>query len=108
MLRPAVGLVLLALAAGCSVDSPPVVPDNSPMASSSPAATAASTISTVSPQPRRSATSTPSEPREPTMDADAALRDVRTLAGDIGPREATSENFAEAADLVHTRLARLG
>jgi Zn-dependent M28 family amino/carboxypeptidase len=42
------------------------------------------------------------------MDADAALRDVRTLAGDIGPREATSDNFAEAADLVHARFARLG
>ena len=107
MLRPAAGLALLALAAGCSVDSPPV-PENSSIASSAPAATATPTIRTASPQPRESATSTPREPREPTMDADAAVRDVRRLAGDIGPREATSDNFAEAADLVHTRFDRMG
>jgi hypothetical protein len=107
MLRPAAGLALLALAAGCSVDSPPV-PENSAIASSAPAATATPTIRTASPQPRESATSTPREPREPTMDADAAVRDVRRLAGDIGPREATSDNFAEAADLVHARFDRMG
>ncbi len=100
---------MLALAAGCSVASPPVLPENSSIASSSPAATAATpTLSSASPQPRPSATSTPPEPREPTMDADAALRDVRRLAGEIGPREATSDNFAEAADLVHLRFDRLG
>ena len=42
------------------------------------------------------------------MDARAALRDVHTLAADIGPREATSSNFAEATDLVRARFARLG
>src|SRR5215213_3844329 len=98
MLGPTLGLAVLALAAGCSVDSPPVVPDSSSVASSSPAATAAPTISTASPQPRRSVTSTPIEPRLPTRDADAALRDVCMLYCDSDPREATSENFAEAAD----------
>ena len=41
------------------------------------------------------------------MDADAALRDVRRLAGDIGPERHVG-HFAEAADLVHTRFDRLG
>ena len=42
------------------------------------------------------------------MDAAAALRDVRRLADDIGPREATSRGFARAADLVEGRFADLG
>jgi Zn-dependent M28 family amino/carboxypeptidase len=42
------------------------------------------------------------------MNAGAALRDVRRLASGIGPREATSDNFAEAADLVEARFERLG
>jgi Iap family predicted aminopeptidase len=42
------------------------------------------------------------------MNAGAALRDVRRLASGIGPREATSENFFEAADLVEARFERLG
>jgi acetylornithine deacetylase/succinyl-diaminopimelate desuccinylase-like protein len=108
MLRPALGLAVLALVAGCTVDPPPVQPENSSVAPTLPAATATPTISPASPQPRQSATSTPRRPREPTMDAGAALRDVRTLATDIGPREATSDNFAEAADLVEARFDRLG
>ena len=42
------------------------------------------------------------------MNARAALRDIVHLASDIGPREATSRNFAEAAAFVHTRFERLG
>lgn len=42
------------------------------------------------------------------MDARAALRDIRHLASEIGPREATSRNFAEAATFVERRLERLG
>jgi hypothetical protein len=98
---------LLALTAGCSVDSPPVLPENPSVAATSPAATATPTTSSAGPQPRQSATATPTI-AEPTMDADAALRDVRRLAGDIGPREATSDNFAKAADLVQARFDRLG
>lgn len=53
------------------------------------------------------ATVTPtSAPRE--FDAQAALNVVRHLAGDIGPREATSDNFAEAADFVAARLSDAG
>ena len=36
------------------------------------------------------------------------LADVRRLATDIGPREATSRNYARAADLVDDRFTRLG
>jgi Iap family predicted aminopeptidase len=42
------------------------------------------------------------------MNARAALRDVVHLASDIGPREATSRNFATAASFVETRFERLG
>ena len=42
------------------------------------------------------------------MDARAALRDIRHLASDIGPREATSRQFAEAATFVEKRFERLG
>jgi hypothetical protein len=42
------------------------------------------------------------------MDPRAALRDIRHLAADIGPREATSRNFAETATFVERRFDRLG
>jgi Zn-dependent M28 family amino/carboxypeptidase len=42
------------------------------------------------------------------MDARAAMRDIIHLAEDIGPREATSRNFGEAAGFVHARLEQLG
>ena len=42
------------------------------------------------------------------MDARAAMRDIVHLAEDIGPREATSRNFDEAAAFVETRFERLG
>ena len=42
------------------------------------------------------------------MNARAALRDIVHLAADIGPREATSDNFADAAQFVQTRFERLG
>ena len=42
------------------------------------------------------------------MNARAALRDIVHLASDIGPREATSDNYAEAAKFVEARFERLG
>jgi hypothetical protein len=42
------------------------------------------------------------------MDARVAMRDIVHLAEDIGPREATSRNFVEAAAFVETRFERLG
>ncbi|GAA3624254.1 hypothetical protein GCM10022236_28240 [Microlunatus ginsengisoli] len=42
------------------------------------------------------------------MEAANVLRDIGHLAGEIGPREATSANFREAADFVERRFERLG
>jgi Zn-dependent M28 family amino/carboxypeptidase len=42
------------------------------------------------------------------MNARAALRDIVHLASEIGPREATSDNYAEAAAFVEARFERLG
>ena len=42
------------------------------------------------------------------MNARAALRDIDHLADDIGPREATSDKFTEAAQFVQARFERLG
>lgn len=42
------------------------------------------------------------------MDEDAALRDIRRLADETGPREATSGRYAEAAALVERRFTDLG
>ena len=64
--------------------------------------TAGPTAST--PQPTRSPTPTPPV----RFDAAEALQDVRHLARDIGPREATSRNFAQAADFVEKRFENLG
>ena len=100
----ALSLVLLAL--GCSpsptapssADPSPLPAPSAPSASSSP------------PAPSRSpaAGSKPSATPRPAMDARAALRDIVHLAEEIGPREATSRNFAKAAAFVETRFERLG
>jgi hypothetical protein len=51
---------------------------------------------------------TPTHAAEPEFDAKDALDDIDRLADDIGPREATSDNFEEAADLVEERFEKLG
>jgi hypothetical protein len=60
------------------------------------------------PAPSTAPSSTAPRPNPVRFDADRALRDIRRLATDIGPREATSKNFAEAADLVEKRFEDLG
>ncbi len=70
-----------------------------------PAATPSRTAPTASPSPTRSPTA---GPRPPRVDANRVLRDIETLAVDIGPREATSRRYARAADWVERRLTRLG
>ena len=101
-------LSLVVLTLGCSAtptDPPTTIP--SPVAANTPPATKARPTA---PAPSRTAVTTPrpSATPRPTMNAPAALRDVRHLAFDIGPREATSRNFAEAAAFVETRFERLG
>lgn len=89
---------------------PTQAPDRS-VTTSPPAPAPPSRRPTASPSaaPRRTPdppAPTPSEP--PAFRVAPVLADIERLAGDIGPREATSEGFAEAADLVERRLERLG
>lgn len=111
----ALAVVGLAAVTGCGAQPAPApAPAVSSTVPASPSSTAsASTASptptptpTASPTPTPSPTATP--PPVPRFDADAVLADVRRLASDIGPREATSRNFRRAADLVDDRFASLG
>ena len=85
--------------AGSSATPSPSAATGPSSASAPPTATASPTT----PQPTRS----PSRPPV-RFDADEAMQDVRHLAQDIGPREATSRNFAQAADFVEKRFEDLG
>jgi hypothetical protein len=98
MRRVVTALFLAVLTLGCS-QSPRA-------ASTSPPATPSS----ATPSPKQTAVKTPvpSPTPRPTMDARAALRDIGHLASEIGPREATSRNFAKAAAFVERRFERLG
>jgi Peptidase family M28 len=103
------------LLAGCSADASSPTSSTPSSASSAPSETAAPTPTTpaatprptpsVSPGPTRSSTA---PPRTARVDADRVVRDIETLAVDIGPREATSRRYARAADWVERRLTRLG
>ena len=104
---------------GCTEDPVPaptsgVTPSSSPSASpsSSPPSSPSSSPPTTTTTP--SATSTPSptpvaDPVTPDdLDAATAVAAVRHLAGRIGPREATSPAFEDAAAWVGERFAALG
>ena len=108
MRRAIAALSLLVLTAACS----PSTPGSSPI-TSSPADRPTSPVpstspSAASPSATVTATPTPSATPRPTMNAGAAFRDIVHLAVDIGPREATSDNFADATKFVQTRFERLG
>jgi len=88
-----------------SATEPPSRAPSAPAPSPPPPNTpGASTPGPSAPNPTPIPTRTPA----PAFDARDALRDIDTLADDIGPREATSKNFDEAADLVEERLEKLG
>jgi Peptidase family M28 len=107
-MRVAAALCLVVLAAGCSDTAPDRSADDSaPAAATSSPAVTPGPVS-AAPSQSASRTPTPSAAPNPTMDARAALRDIRHLASGIGPREATSRNFAEAADFVEARFTDLG
>jgi hypothetical protein len=112
MRRAVAALSLLVLAVACSPSATGPEAGSSPMASSTPAATgpaAGSPTNPASATPRSTATPKPTaSPKPPAMNARAALRDIDHLADDIGPREATSDNFIEAAKFVQARFERLG
>ena len=107
-------LVVVFLLAGCTIGAPdPATSATSPLPSALPASTpTASPSRTPTPQattptPTPTPTATPT-PRPVRFDARRVERDISHLAGDIGPREATSRNYAEAADWVERRLENLG
>lgn len=133
-IRPlATGLLVGLAMAGCSLAAPsgsssPGSAADSPSnatvepgssAPGSPAATA-SRPTTGSPAPTASRPTTGSPPAgpstapvptrtpEPKFDARDVIADIERLAGDIGPREATSKNFDRAADLIEKRFADQG
>ena len=102
------------LLAGCTIGAPdPTTSGTTPLPStpllSTPSATPSRTptpqVTTPTPTPTPTATPTPRPVR---FDARRVERDIKHLAGDIGPREATSRNYAEAADWVERRLENLG
>ena len=98
---------VIALLSGCTPD--PVTPAPAP---STPAPTTAPpAVESPTPATTPSATPTPTPTPKPApvrFDARRVERDIRHLAVDIGPREATSRNFAQAANWVERRLEGLG
>lgn len=88
----------LALLAGCSGSG------TGGSGTASPAPTSATSPATASPAPSSPTTSTP----PPAVEVDRVLATIRTLSERIGPREATSVAFREAAALVERRLSDLG
>ena len=107
MRRALAALLLLALARMFCVGAGTPSTSSSPAEGSTSAAPSASPAA-VSPSPTAVATPTPRATPRPAMNARAALRDIVHLASDIGPREATSDNFREAATFVEARFERLG
>lgn len=108
MRRAVTALSLVALTLGCSASqSEPSATDPSPAAATTSAASTAGPT-TAAPRQIASRAPTPTATPRPTMNARAALRDIRHLATEIGPREATSPNFAEAAAFVENRFEGLG
>ena len=85
-----------------AVDSSIAASPSSTTRSATPAATPTEASPPTTPQSTRS----PAPPVR--FDAPSALQDVRHLAREIGPREATSRNFAKAADFVEGRFEDLG
>jgi microcompartment protein CcmK/EutM len=90
------------LLSGCDSDpSPP---------RTNAATTSAPTSASATPTPSNSSptAATPSETDALAFDAAAATRTVGVLAGDIGPREATSPSYRRAARFVEEQLRSLG
>ena len=104
-----VAALLCAVAAtnACGGETPE---SNTPAPSSSPSARGSVATSDPSPDspPSEASTSPPAAVRSEDFDAGVAYALVRTLAVEIGPREATSPAYDRAAELVSRRLSRAG
>ncbi|MFC7619181.1 M28 family metallopeptidase [Microlunatus sp. GCM10028923] len=102
------GMIMIILLVGCTPDPGSPVPDptlSGPSTASGPPSGTPSR-SRVTPTP---SSPSPSPPRaRAEVSARRMVADVQRLAGDIGPREATSKAFHEAADLVEERFRELG
>jgi aminopeptidase S len=112
MRRVMAALLPLVVMVACSAAPPGAPPtSSSPAASSSPAdgtALPGGSLTAVPPSRTAAATPTPRATPEPAMNARTALRDIIHLASNLGPREATSDNFTEAAHFVQARFEALG
>jgi hypothetical protein len=113
------GLVLGLLLGACTATTPAgTAPPTGPSAGETvsatelptgqPAPSSPTPAASTSRTPTTAPTPIPTRTPVPKFDARDALADIETLADDIGPREATSKNFDEAADLVEQRLEKLG
>lgn len=108
MRRAAAALLLLVLTVACSASAPGSSSTTSSPAAGSTSAAPSASHTTTTPNPTAVGTPTPRATPPPAMNARAALRDIVQLASEIGPREATSDNYAEAAAFVEARFERLG
>lgn len=100
--REFVGLGLVGLgSSGCTREPTGREPVERPTRTRTPAPTPTPTRS---PTPTRTATPTPA----PEFDTTAAVRHVEELAGRIGPREATSAAYRQAADYVERQFRLAG
>ena len=106
--RVALLLTLAVLLPSCTSDPPTSAAPEKATTATSPGGTpeppSTSTTDSAASEPQ----ATESSEAPVTFDADAALATVRRLAGEIGPREGTSEAYAEAAALVADRFRALG
>lgn len=108
MRRALAALLPLVLSVACSAPAPGSASTNSSPADGATSPVPSASPTAASPSHTAAATPTPRPTPRPTMNARAALRDIVHLASDIGPREATSDNYAEAAKFVEARFERLG
>ncbi|HEY5980224.1 MAG TPA: M28 family metallopeptidase [Microlunatus sp.] len=105
------GLALGLLLGACTATPPAAAPPTTEETITATEAPSPASPAPAASSPRPSATaSTPIPTRTPVPEFDVrdALDDIEALADDIGPREATSKSFDEAADLVEQRLEKLG
>ncbi len=97
---------MVALLTGCTPEAGPVEPG--PTRSETPASGPPSTAPTPRPSPSTASPTPTPTPPPAEVSAGRILADIERLAGDIGPREATSKAFYAAAELVETRFDDLG
>src|SRR5688500_7056957 len=107
MRRAAAALLLLVLTIACTAPAPGFSSSSSSPAVSSTSAAPRAGSTAAKPSPPAAGTPIPRATPPPVMTARAALTDIVHLASRIGPREATSDNYAEAAAFVEARFERL-